>query len=350
MDNKLHFCTLFDSFYLSRGLALYNSLKVQKINFKLYVLAFDKLTFEILKDLKLENLIVIPLEELETQEVLKVKKARTRGEYCWTFTPRIINYIMKNYEVDMCTYLDADIYFFDTPQILIDEIVKSKDRDVLITSHNYHKEYDQKHISGEYCVQFVTFKNNENGLKILEWWEKSCLEWCYARLENGKYGDQKYLEQFNKKFKNVYVSRELGAGLAPWNTKRFIHSDGYIMENNLRYRAIFYHYQALKIDMNYKVLASSLDLGSNTIELYYLKYIDEIKKINNILKKKYGFESGLLNRIDNKLKLEMIFRNIKYDVIRSSKAYNLSLIKKSKFLISRLSKVKKIYEKNNFEC
>ena len=32
------------------------------------------------------------------------------------------------------------------------------------------------------------------GLKALKWWRDRCLEWCYARIEDGKFGDQFYIE------------------------------------------------------------------------------------------------------------------------------------------------------------
>lgn len=344
-----YFCTLFDSFYLSRGLALYNSLLKNCENFELYILTFDEKAFEILKKLELKNVIVIPLKELETKELLKVKEVRNRAEYCWTFTPQIIEYVIKKYKVDMCTYLDADIYFLNSPDLLIDEIRSHKKRDVLITSHNYHKEHDQTHVSGEYCVQFVTFKNNENGRQVLKWWKENCLKWCYARLEDGKYGDQKYLEKFREKFKNIFVTEELGAGLAPWNTKRFIHSNGEIKEEDKVYKAIFYHYQALKISKDYNVMASSTDLGKRTIESYYIEYLEEIKKINKELTEKFNFISGLIEKITFRLKVEMILRNIKYDVIWASRVYGFNCLQKMSFILKRLFNLMKVYNENNFK-
>ena len=78
----LNFCTLFDSVYLSRGLAMYNSLNQHCKDFHLYIFAFDDKCYSVLKSLQLENATVISLSEFEDGELLRVKPTRTRAEYC----------------------------------------------------------------------------------------------------------------------------------------------------------------------------------------------------------------------------------------------------------------------------
>ena len=45
----MNFCTLFDSYYLDKGLALYRSLEKVSEDFTLYVFCFDEDSYEILK-------------------------------------------------------------------------------------------------------------------------------------------------------------------------------------------------------------------------------------------------------------------------------------------------------------
>ena len=83
------YCTLFDSNYLDKGLVLYDSMCEQLGDFRLYVFAFDDRCYDLLKKENLRNMIVVSLQEFETEELLKVKKERTAAEYCWTCSPSV---------------------------------------------------------------------------------------------------------------------------------------------------------------------------------------------------------------------------------------------------------------------
>lgn len=247
---KYNFCTLFDTNYSAQGLAMYKSLKKHCKDFHLYIFAFDETLPHILKKLHLKNTTIISLTEFEDEELLKVKPTRTRGEYCWTCSSSTILYCIEKYSLSHCTYIDSDLCFFSDPAILIEEM--SDNEDVLITSHRYTPEYDQTSTSGKYCVQFMTFRNTENGLNILKWWRSACLEWCYNRFEDGKFGDQKYLDDWPQRFKGVHVLNHLGGGVAPWNMQQYSFSKnnrgiiGTELVSNEIFILVFFHFHYLK--------------------------------------------------------------------------------------------------------
>ena len=58
------FCTLFDSYYLDKGLTLYRSLENCTENFKLYIFCFDDVSYNTLNDLNLKHAIVIHHSEI----------------------------------------------------------------------------------------------------------------------------------------------------------------------------------------------------------------------------------------------------------------------------------------------
>lgn len=247
---KYNFCTLFDSYYLTRGLVLYDSLLANCESFHLYIYAFDDSSFDKLVSLDLEHATIIPLATFETEDLLAVKKSRTIAEYCWTCTASTIWHSIKNFQLDHCTYLDADMCFFSNPSSIFSEIGNAS---IGITEHNFSPKLKASEIYGKYCVQFVYFKSNEIGLKALDWWRLKCIDWCYAKLEEDRYGDQKYLESFKHLFNDVCIIQELGCGIAPWNIDDFEgiennRSEGLILshKDGRKGKLIFYHYQGLK--------------------------------------------------------------------------------------------------------
>ncbi len=278
-----YFCTLFDSNYLSRGLALLESLEENSDNFHLFIFAFDSNCLKILRSLKNKNISIISLEEFEDESLLRVKPTRSKAEYCWTCTPAIISYCMKNFSIKECTYVDADIYFFSNPQILLDEIAEK--HSALITEHRYTPEYDQTKTSGKYCVQFMTFKNTPDSLSILEWWKAKCIEWCFSRFEDGKFGDQKYLDDWPQRFPTTHELSHLGGGMAPWNIQQydlFVENNKLFAkkkDNALAFPVVFYHFHAVRFLTEKTIDFGEYKLEKDILTNIYRPYCLHLEKI-----------------------------------------------------------------------
>jgi len=274
----LNFCTLFDSNYLSRGLALFESLKKTTTDFHLYVVAFDEECYDYLRKLNTKELTPVSLADFEDEKLKNVKPGRTTAEYCWTCTPSIILYCIQNFQLPSCTYVDADMIFYENPQILFDEL---NGKSILISEHRYTRDYDVSATHGIYCVQFMYFKNDQAGLHALTWWRDRCIEWCYAYLEDGKFGDQKYLDDWQERFPGVHVMQNQGGGLAPWNAQQYFIDDenGRIFLTNkqqgTRSPLIFYHFHGLKFYTDEKVACcdSLYELDKDVKSIIYFPYI-----------------------------------------------------------------------------
>lgn len=285
-----HYCTLFDSNYLNRGLALYESLKQHAKAFHLYIFCFDDRVYQVLSGMQLEYVTLISLEAFEDKALLAVKPTRTMGEYCWTCTSSIIRYVLKHYTVPACTYLDADLYFYSDPRVLIEEMGQN---DVLLTEHRYSLAYDNTALSGRFCVQFMTFRNNPNGLAVLEWWREACLAWCFNRVEDGKFGDQKYLDDWPTRFTGIYISQHLGCGIAPWNVQRYqfnvvsnqVHCQ-FGNQNSNNQPVVFYHFHGLKFYPKHQADLGQYKLSQNAINCIYDPYLKHLYNINQSLTNK----------------------------------------------------------------
>jgi hypothetical protein len=253
MQNE--FCVVLDWRYLPRGLVLYRSLARCCETFRLRVLCMDSQTEHALRRLALKGLTVIPLAELERQdpELLGTKASRSQAEYCWTAVPPLCLFLLEREpDLEGITYLDAELEFYADPGPLFEEL---GDGCVLITPHRHAPEFraptrrdgSRDEPGGTYNAQFVSFRRDPDGLAALAWWRQRCLEWCYRRVEPGRFGKQKYLEELELRFPRVRVSRNIGAGVAPWNVSQYtvarfgdaLRVDGLPV--------IFHHFQSLEV-------------------------------------------------------------------------------------------------------
>lgn len=291
------FCTLFDSFYLDKGLVLYNSLERNCKNFKIYIYAFDDKAFEVLTSKHLAHAVIIHRSELEAEYPIlnKLKKERSKAEYSWTCTPVSIEYVLNKYGEDNCTYIDADLYFYSDADVLHAEIQNSK-ANVVITPHRFTNSLKDRRLqnrSGKYCVEFNYFDNSDNSRKALTWWKGRCFEWCYHIYEKDRMGDQKYIEKFPALFEGVHELQNLGGGVAPWNLAQyeFVDNDECSGVPILRERAtgktfpiIFYHFQSMRyVNENYIIIRSETH-SAKTKDAIYRPYLQEIEDVRKELK------------------------------------------------------------------
>jgi len=261
-----HYVTLFDSLFLPQGLALHRSMVRHAGNFTLWILCVDGTAHDVLSRLALDNVRLLSLSEVETQELRNIKPGRSKGEYCWTLTPFAPRFVFEaDPTVRRVTYLDADLWFRKRPASIFEELDASG-KPVLITDHAYAPEYDQSEKYGQYCVQFMTFSRDADEI-VREWWERRCIEWCFAKTEDGKFGDQKYLDDWPERFPNhVHVLQHQQWTLAPWNATRFPYSG-----------AIIHHFHGFRIVDDNTFLLGNYAVPPNVFKYVYIPYLADLK-------------------------------------------------------------------------
>lgn len=245
---RADYCTLFDSNYLSRGLVLHRSLVETHESFSLRVYCMDEETKRELDARELPHLTTVALSDLERydSDFLAVKPTRTATEYCWTATPVVcLHALADEPDLESITYLDADLRFMRDASRFIEAM---GDDSVLITPHRYAPEHVHLTVtSGIYNVQFLTFRRTEDGLRVLRWWHDRCIEWCYARVEDGKFGDQRYLDNWPERFPGIHVAEHPGVGIAPWNVSQHVLGGTPEQPTVDGREAIFYHHHSLRL-------------------------------------------------------------------------------------------------------
>lgn len=302
-----HYVTLFDSLFLPQGLALHMSMERYATPYRLWILCVDDEVFQILSVLKLANVSLLQLSVLETVELKQAKHNRTIAEYCWTLTPFAPRFVFEaDFSVRRVTYLDTDMWFRKNPRPIFEEFERSG-KSVLITDHAYAPEYDQSASSGQFCVQFMTFCR-DSGETVRTWWEERCIEWCYARLEAGKFGDQKYLDDWPERFSGeVHVLQQQHFMLAPWNVTRFPYGP-----------SILFHFHGLRIGSRVFV-NGYYHLPEVVIVNVYKLYIEDIRRSVKFLRDGRFKYANQINDFSIFSHLKYILRSI-YSLL--SKSFN----------------------------
>lgn len=212
-----HFCTYFDSAYAARGLVMIDSVLRHDPDARFHVLCLDDTAARILAD-RMPDVQVVSLAELEAfdPELAARRSDRSRFEYYFTCTPCLPRYVFhREPKAEMVTYLDADLYFYRSPEEVFATI---GDASVAITPHRFTPKLAPDRIKyGRYNVGWVSWRNDAEGRRCLENYRTDCLEWCYDRLEGERFADQKYLDRWPERYQSVCELGGKGMNLALWN-------------------------------------------------------------------------------------------------------------------------------------
>lgn len=244
--NSRYFCTLFDSGYLLKGLAMLRSLKQHCPGAEVYVLCMDEQSQQILQRLELPFVHCIALQEVEDEALLKAKADRGIAEYCWTLSPCLPWYVLQRHsDIDFVTYIDADLLFFSDVEPLFDEI---GDASITIIEHRFTPRLKHREVNGRFCVEWVSFRRDKQGMACLARWREQCIAWCYYRLEDGKMGDQKYLDEWPDLYPACHILMHPGAGIAPWNYAQYEFATDASGQITVQGRPlVFYHFHQFQL-------------------------------------------------------------------------------------------------------
>lgn len=215
------FITLFDNAYLHHGLALHRSLRRHAPDSRLAVIAMDDLCLATLRHLALPRMEVLDVESLLDAPLRAVRLSRTRGEFCWTLSPLALQTGLRLAgPAGRAVYVDADLWFTDDPRRILDLMGGAS---IQLTEHGFppdvHHQESIRH--GRFCVQFVAATGEPEAARAIAWWRDRCTEWCHDRVEPGRFGDQKYLDQWPGMLGNRLQVPDPSLIAGPWNMRWF---------------------------------------------------------------------------------------------------------------------------------
>ena len=285
MLNRVY-CTYFDHNYLSRGLALYRSLRRHAPNSRLWVLCLSAECHRILVALDLPGIVPVRLEDLEASDpgLATTRGNRSIVEYYFTCSPAWMLYVVaREADAEWVTYLDGDLYFFASPEAVYAELTGAT---VAIIPHRYAPNLEKRRSFGTYNVGWVGVRNDPDGIAVIKWWRERCIEWCYDHVDGNRYADQGYLDSFCRLSARVRAIENIGANLAPWNIAnyRIDFRDGQVMINATP--LVFFHFQGLRKGLRWFIFNSHRIFGApfcgTTRNQIYRPYVNELLAVEKI--------------------------------------------------------------------
>ncbi len=231
---------------MDRGLALYASLRKYHPDAELYVLALSDAAAAFLQEKDLPGLHVIRVEDLLQSEprLEAALSSRSLAERAFTLTPFVVMETLQQcQEGELAIYVDADMMFFGSVD---SEVNRHKNADLLVSPHAFSKHLESHARYGLYNTGFTAFRKSPNGYKCVDWWSERCLEWCFDRVEHGKFADQKYIEQFSSIISNTIPIAHHGLNCAPWNAsgRYFTSENGVVLVDQKK--LLLYHFAKVK--------------------------------------------------------------------------------------------------------
>ncbi|OLS34755.1 glycosyltransferase [Bacillus sp. MRMR6] len=284
------FCLVLTKTRLYQGLALIQSLnKVMGEDYCIFIHCIDHESFTFFKKNKPKNCHVVP-EKKFPKEILLLRKERQIHEYCWTMKPVLCEYILKKYRnVKRVTYLDSDLYFWENPRQIFEN---QPDCSVLLSIEEKYLPNlntavlrNRIKMTGLYNSGFISFKQDEMGLKAVKWWKEKCLETCKISTKEGLFGDQKYLDELPALFQKVCAIKTAGVNVGPWNYLKYqfsTHNDMIFIDHHL---LIFYHFSGIRVTAKDNI--QSVYQANWNLPLVYELYkkalnvvVDEVEKMD----------------------------------------------------------------------
>jgi hypothetical protein len=288
----MYFFTICSNNYLAQAIVLGNSIKryypehtflTILVDEKHEKINYDEIPFE-----------VIPIHEIEPA-ILSLVEKYSIIELNTCVKPRVFEYLFNEKKAGKAIYFDPDIKLYTH----IEEIEKALDtNNVVLTPHIYTPiPLDGKGPGentflnyGTYNLGFIGVKNSDESGRFIKWWKERTYEMGYFKVHIGVFVDQLWINHVPLFFKDVYVLKDKGCNMAPWNLhERFLTDTGKFILVNGSDALKFFHFSSFKVDTG--------ELPVHNYNRYYMKdrpdLVELYKQYNEELKAAgYSFYSG----------------------------------------------------------
>lgn len=279
---KTHIATVCDRNYLIRALTLYGSVNRNMPEARFWFLCMDRESKDIIYKLNLTNITAMSIEEIDDPELMTAKHTRSLGEFAMSSKASWLLYILKSEarEGDSLIYIDADILLFSSLEPLVNKM-RGDNKSIAISPHRFPKGKESTAQKvGNYNSGFIAFIVSNESRMILEGWRKDCISWCYLRYDDpDRLGDQKYLDKWPSKSKEVYIIEEKGINTGSWNLSNWTvikHNSTFFVDDD---PIICYHFHRIQFYIHRgNVMPLPIYIFNKELYEIYVKHLERAWK------------------------------------------------------------------------
>ena len=245
--------TICSNNYLAQATVLGRSLTAQSSTAKFFIFLCDqKVSYVDYNDIADE---IIPIADIEPGIVgLAIKYNIIELNTC--VKPRVFEYLFTERNAQKVIYLDPDIKVFSPFTDLFAELDSAA---IILTPHIFSPiPLDGKKPSeglfqnfGLYNLGFLGMKQDEEALKLVQWWLERTYVQGFIDKCNGIFVDQLPMIHVPLFFKGVKILGDMGYNMAPWNIhERWLSfvDDRYWVNGDTLLK--FYHFSSFQPDSN----------------------------------------------------------------------------------------------------
>lgn len=221
MRDGVLFSSIFDARFAARWLAMHRSLAAHVPGMRMCVLCLDDVSGSMVERLGVPGVSVLTLAELEARdpELVAAKDTRAPREYISVARPCFLLRLLEDERPRALVYVDADLMFFADP----DPFLRELDSGSVVLVPQWHSDEKRQldEVFGIYNAGTIAFRSDADGLGAARRWREQCLEWTGFTPQPGRFGNQRYLNEWPAEQRGVHVASDIGLGVAPWNVERY---------------------------------------------------------------------------------------------------------------------------------
>jgi hypothetical protein len=214
-------CTIVSPNYLAYARTLSASYLQQHPGHRFFVLIVADLPLSDRGKFEGMGFTPVMLHEIGLEDARSIAMMYDILELNTNVKPTFLKHLLRTYNFDQLTYLDPDIFVYSPLTPVFDALNSSS---AVLTPHlttrldDDQQPSEQDHLyNGTYNLGFISVRHDEEALRLLDWWERRCLDNGFSEGRTGLFVDQKWMNLAPGLFGNIAILRHPGCNMAYWN-------------------------------------------------------------------------------------------------------------------------------------